>query len=120
MVAKRGRYGEFLACSGYPDCKHTESVGNGSGQSTGVACPQPGCDGEMVERKSKRGKIFYGCSRFPDCTQAMWDRPAAKACPVCKAPFMVEKSTKRDGQFYACLTEGCGYREAMLTDEKAS
>jgi DNA topoisomerase-1 len=120
LVGKRGRYGEFLACSGYPDCKHTESVGNGGGQSTGVPCPQPGCDGEMVERKSKRGKIFYGCSRFPDCTQAMWDRPAARPCPVCKAPFMVEKSTKRDGQFYACLTKGCGHREAMIPDERAS
>jgi DNA topoisomerase-1 len=120
LVGKRGRYGEFLACSGYPDCKHTESVGNGGGQSTGVPCPQPGCEGEMVERKSKRGKVFYGCSRFPDCTQAMWDRPAARPCPVCGAPFMVEKSTKKDGQFYACLTEGCGHREAMIPDEMAS
>ena len=120
LVGKRGRYGEFLACSGYPDCKHTESVGNGGGQSTGVPCPQSGCEGEMVERKSKRGKVFYGCSRFPDCTQAMWDRPAARPCPVCGAPFMVEKSTKKDGQFYACLTEGCGHREAMIADEKAS
>ena len=122
MVGKRGRYGEFLACSGYPECKHTESVGNGGGQSTGVPCPRPDCDGEMVERKSKRGKIFYGCTRFPECTQAMWDRPAPRPCPVCQAPFMVEKSTKRDGQFYACLTEGCGHREAMVVDpdEKAS
>jgi DNA topoisomerase-1 len=119
LVGKRGRYGEFLACSGYPDCKYTESVGNGSGQSTGVPCPQPGCDGEMVERKSRRGKIFYGCSRFPDCNQAMWDRPAARPCPVCGASFMVEKATKRDGAFYACLTEGCGHREG-IPDEKAS
>ncbi len=114
MVIKHGRYGQFLACTGYPECKHTESLNNGgSGRSTGVGCPEPGCSGELTERKSRRGKIFYGCSRFPDCTYAIWDKPVARACEVCGAPFMVEKSTKRDGRFYACIAEGCGNRVSI-------
>ncbi len=118
MVIKHGRYGEFLACTGYPECKHTESLNNGTnGKSTGIACPEPGCDGELVERKSRRGKIFYGCSRFPECTYAIWDKPVARKCEVCNAPFMVEKSTKRDGRFYACIAEGCGNREPIPEEE---
>lgn len=118
MVIKHGRYGEFLACTGYPECKQTESLTNGqSGRSTGTACPEANCDGELVERKSRRGKIFYGCSRFPDCTYAIWDKPVAQACAVCGAPFMVEKSTKRDGRFLACIAEGCGNRVPMPEGE---
>jgi DNA topoisomerase-1 len=118
MVIKHGRYGEFLACTGYPECKHTESLNNGhNGQSTGVACPEANCGGELLERKSRRGKIFYGCNRFPDCTYAIWDKPVDRICEVCTAPFMVEKSTKRDGRFYACIAEGCGNRESILEEE---
>jgi len=121
MVIKHGRYGEFLACTGYPDCKHTESLANGhNGQSTGVTCPEPNCDGELLERKSRRGKIFYGCSRFPDCAYAIWDKPVNRVCEVCSAPFMVEKSTKRDGRFYACIAEGCGNRESIPEDAEDS
>ena len=113
MVVKQGKYGDFLACSGYPDCKNTRSI-NGSAKnapSTGVKCPQAGCDGELVERKSKRGKIFYGCSRFPDCTYALWDKPIPKTCPQCSAPFLVEKTTKKEGTVIKCIQEGCGYKE---------
>jgi DNA topoisomerase-1 len=117
MVIKHGRYGEFLACTGYPECKHTESLNSGhNGQSTGIACPEAKCDGEIVERKSRRGKVFYGCSRFPDCTYAIWDKPVARPCQVCQAPFMVVKTTKRDGRFYACITDGCGNREPITED----
>jgi DNA topoisomerase-1 len=112
MVLKRGRYGEFLACSAYPGCDHTESLNSGNaGKSTGVRCPAPGCDGELVERTSKRGKTFYGCSRFPQCDMASWDKPVDKPCPDCGAAFLVEKTTKKLGTFLACRTEGCGYRE---------
>ena len=111
MVAKRGKFGEFLACSGYPNCKNTRSLNvNGPGKSTGVSCHANGCDGEIVEKKSKRGKIFYGCNRFPDCKNAMWDKPINRQCPVCDAKFLVEKTTKKEGSFLACLTEGCGFK----------
>ncbi len=112
MVVKRGRYGTFLACSGYPDCKNTRSVASG-GQSTGVSCPEEGCEGELVERKSKRGKVFYGCSKFPECKFATWDRPVEKPCPQCEAPFLVEKTTKKEGTFLSCLDKDCGYRESV-------
>ncbi|MFZ0485081.1 MAG: type I DNA topoisomerase, partial [Desulfobacterales bacterium] len=111
MVIKDGRYGTFFACSGYPDCKTTLSTSsNGSGEKTGVDCPEPDCDGELIQRSSKRGKIFYGCSRFPDCTFATWDKPVAKECPECGAKFLVEKTTKKQGTFLACNTKGCGFK----------
>ncbi len=113
MVIKRGKYGYFLACTGYPGCKHTESVNamNG-GQATNIACPEKGCDGSLVQRKSKRNKFFYGCSRYPDCGFAMWDKPVNKPCPSCGATFLVEKSTKKEGTFLACTNKACGYKES--------
>ena len=112
MVVKQGRYGDFLACSGYPECKNTRSVhGNGKGNPTGVACPEPGCSGEVIEKRSKRGKVFYGCNRYPDCTFALWDKPVKGNCPDCGAPFLVEKETKKEGKMYRCATRGCGYKE---------
>ncbi len=112
MVIKHGKYGTFLACSGYPDCKNTLSLGsNGDESGTGVNCPEKDCGGALVQKKSRRGKIFYGCNRFPDCKFAVWDKPIPKECPQCGAKFLVEKTTKRDGTFVTCLTKGCGYRE---------
>ncbi len=111
MVMKRGRYGNFLACSGYPECKHTQSLANGNGKDLGIACPEPGCTGNIVEKKSRRGKIFYGCNRFPKCTFATWDKPIDKPCPRCGAKFMVEKTTKKQGTFLNCINPECKYRE---------
>ena len=112
MVIKRGRYGGFLACSGYPECKNTQSLNsNGNGKKIDVGCPQKDCTGDIVERKSKRGKIFYGCSRFPECTFATWDKPVDRECPVCGAKFLVEKTTKKQGTFVSCLEQGCGFKE---------
>ena len=112
MVVKRGRYGDFLACSGYPECKNTQSLNsNGSGKAIGVNCPQKDCSGEVVERSSKRGKLFFGCNRFPECTFATWDKPIARQCPDCGADFLVEKTTKKEGTFITCLTEDCGFKE---------
>jgi DNA topoisomerase-1 len=114
MVIKRGRFGDFLACSGYPDCKHTQSLSsNGSGRAIGVGCPVKDCTGDIVERKSRRGKIFYGCSRFPECDFATWDKPVNRACPSCGAPFLVEKSSKKLGAFLACIANGCDYQEPI-------
>ena len=121
MLLKQGRYGEFLACSGYPDCKNTMNVngenGGGTGADTGIACPEKGCEGSIVEKQSKRGKIFYGCNKYPDCSFAIWEKPVMRACELCGAPFVVEKTTKRDGTFLKCLTEGCGFKEAVEKSE---
>jgi len=112
MVIKRGRYGGFLACSGYPECKNTQSLNsNGNGKKIGVGCPEKGCTGDIVERTSKRGKIFYGCSRFPECNFATWDKPLDRECPACGAEFLVEKTTKKQGTLVTCLKQGCGFKE---------
>jgi len=114
MLIKQGRYGEFLACSGYPDCKSTRSANsNGVAKATGVNCPEKNCTGEIAEKRSKRGKIFYGCNRYPDCSYAIWDKPLEKPCPNCNAPFLVEKTTKKAGRFMMCLNKACGYKETL-------
>jgi DNA topoisomerase-1 len=104
MAVKQGRFGEFTACSNYPKCRYIKM------KETGVGCPECG-KGKIVERKSKRGKLFFGCDRYPDCTFVLWNRPVAKACPDCGAAFLVEKVTKRDGRRLLCETEGCGHVE---------
>lgn len=117
MVQKDGRFGLFLACTGYPECKHTESVGQeNSSTDTGVPCPEKKCEGTIVEKRSKRGKIFYGCSKYPDCKFASWDKPVSKPCPQCDSPFMVAKETKRDGKMNKCPNRECGYKEAVIED----
>ncbi len=116
LVIRQGRYGEFLACSGYPNCKNTISVhmlDNGNSQKIGVKCSEKGCDGEIVERKSKRGKLFFGCNNYPECTFASWDKPVDKPCPKCKAPFVVEKTTKKEGTFLKCNNKDCDYKEIL-------
>jgi len=114
MVVKQGKFGDFLACSGYPVCKNTRSMGvkssSASLQATGVKCPEKGCDGDLVQRTSKRGKIFYGCSRFPQCNFASWDKPVAEPCPQCGGPIMVEKETKKDGKVIKCPVKECGFQ----------
>ncbi len=112
MVQKEGRFGLFLACTGYPECKHTESVnGEQNGKNIGVNCPQTDCPGTIIERKSKRGKIFFGCSNYPDCTFASWDKPVNKSCPDCNSVYLVEKETKRDGKSLKCPEKDCGFKE---------
>ncbi len=95
MQIKRGRYGEFLACTNYPECKNTKALG------TGVTCPEEGCGGEIVQRQSKKGKIFYSCSNYPKCKFALWDKPVNTRCPKCDYPFMVEK-IRSNGSFLQC------------------
>lgn len=115
MVIKEGRYGPFLSCSGYPKCKNTQSLdATPTVQApTGVGCPKPGCTGQIVEKRSKRDKTFYGCNRYPDCDFAMWDKPVNQACPKCNAAFVVEKTTKREGVVLVCQTPGCNYRQKV-------
>jgi DNA topoisomerase-1 len=96
MILKSGRYGRFAACERYPDCKYTESY------AIGVDCPREGCDGNVVEKVSKRGKVFYGCSNYPKCDFASWDKPLAVACPSCGNPYLVQKSSKSRGNYVRC------------------
>ncbi len=112
MVKKDGRFGTFLACTGYPECKHTESVNGGQGsREIGIKCPEPDCSGTIVERRSKRGKIFYGCSKYPDCTFASWDKPVDKSCPDCESKYLVEKETKKEGKFIKCPNRECHFKK---------
>lgn len=112
MLVKRGRYGSFYACSGYPECRHTESLQPGfSPLDTGVSCPREGCDGNIMERRSRRGKVFFGCSRYPDCDYAIWNKPVNTPCPACGHPFLTEKTTKKDGSFLVCPIRECGFRK---------
>jgi DNA topoisomerase I len=104
LVVKQGRFGEFTACSNYPECKYVKL------KTTGVKCPRDG--GDLVERKSRRGKVFYGCSHYPDCDFTLWNRPVDEPCPSCGAPFLVEKITKRHGRQLLCQAEGCSYVRA--------
>ena len=96
MVFRTGRFGPFLACSAYPECKTTRAV------STGVKCPEKGCTGHLVQRRSKKGKVFFSCSRYPKCTYATSDKPIDQKCPACDHPFMVEKNTKARGVHRQC------------------
>jgi DNA topoisomerase-1 len=98
LVVRSGRYGRFVACSRYPECKFTRPLG------LGIQCPEENCNGELVERRSRRGKLFFGCNRYPECEFATWDRPVARSCPECNAPFMVEKTSRKKGDFLRCLS----------------
>ena len=104
MVIKEGRFGRFLGCSGYPECKNTMPLG------CGVKCPEEGCSGYLCERRTKKGKTFFGCSSYPDCTYALWERPVPEICPQCGAPFLIEKSAPGERTYLACLHKDCGYK----------
>ena len=103
MVIKNGKFGRFLACSKYPTCKFTRSL------DTGVRCPQEGCDGVIVERKTRKGRTFYSCANYPNCTYALWDKPVPEKCPQCGFPFLIEKLGK-GGVIKRCPQKECGYR----------
>jgi len=107
LAIKHGRYGEYTACSNYPDCKFIKL------KSTGVSCPKESCGGEIVERKSRRGKTFYGCSRYPECDFVLWNRPVSEPCPLCHEIFTLIKTTKRAGTIRFCHREGCDFKESI-------
>jgi DNA topoisomerase-1 len=115
MAVKKGRFGSFLACTRYPECTGTKPI------SLGVTCPKPGCGGYLTEKRSRRGKVFYGCANYSKtkCDFVSWDKPIPEACPMCQAPFMVARLLKR-GEVVRCIAEGCGYkREVGETGETA-
>ena len=104
LVLKQGRFGEFTACSNYPACKYVKQ------KSTGLVCPKDG--GDVVERKSRRGKVFFGCANYPDCDFVLWNRPVLEPCPQCGEKFLIEKITKRHGRQLLCHKEDCDYVRA--------
>ncbi len=114
MVVKFGRYGRFIACSGYPDCKNIVKMIN----KIGVDCPK--CGGDVIVRKSKKGREFYGCSNYPNCDFVSWNQPTAERCPQCGG-VLFKKKGKQPKLF--CTAEGCGYsrdddtEEAVITQE---
>ena len=115
LVQKKGRYGFFVACSTYPQCKYIKKT-KAEKKETGIACPL-GCGGMILERKTKRGKVFYGCSHFPKCRFATWDEPLNRPCPQCGQPVLLRKARKSGTTVY-CRNEKCGFKETAGTGEK--
>lgn len=113
MVVKRGRFGSFLACSRYPECKHTEPL------HLGIACPKPGCGGMLVEKHSKKGAVFYGCTNYSKtkCDFVSWDRPVKETCPSCQAPFLLRKENRRGVVRYC---QQCDYKQEEQMAEAAT
>lgn len=108
FVYKMGRFGKFLACSGFPDCRNTKPIV----KNTGVTCPT--ChEGKIIERRSKKGRVFYGCDRYPDCEFVSWDKPVDKPCPKCSA-MLVEKRNK-SGTFEQCVA--CDFKEETKEEQ---
>jgi DNA topoisomerase-1 len=111
MTVKRGRFGSFLACTRYPECKTTKPI------SLGVKCPRPGCGGFIAEKRSRRGKPFYGCSNWAkkQCDFVAWDRPVPQPCPICNAKFVVKKEN-RQGVMLRCLE--CDWKQGADESEE--
>jgi DNA topoisomerase-1 len=107
LVIKTGRFGEFTACSGYPECKYVKH------KTIGVPCPNCS-EGEIIERRSKRGKVFYGCNRYPNCNFVSWAKPVNEKCPECGSPYLVEKWSK-SGAVLHCPNEECRYTRKLAT-----
>ena len=102
MVIRSGRFGRFLACEKYPECKTTRPI------PLDFNCPKPECTGKIVMRRSRRGRVFYGCNKYPACDFVTWNAPVKKPCPKCGAVFLTERKLKNSTR-YACVVEGCGY-----------
>ncbi|HTF91495.1 MAG TPA: type I DNA topoisomerase [Verrucomicrobiae bacterium] len=106
MLLRWGKFGRFLGCSGYPECKNIQPLEKPV--DLGIKCPD--CkEGNIKERKSRWGKVFYGCDKYPECKFATWDKPMPTPCPNCDSPILVEKVTKRAGRVHRCYKKECGY-----------
>jgi DNA topoisomerase-1 len=111
MVIKRGRYGKFLACPGYPECKNAKPIV----EELDVPCPL--CGKTIVAKKSKRGKKFFGCSGYPECKFVSWNEPVKEKCPKCNS-YMVLKYSKKDGNYHQCSNAECNHKEILPKSEK--
>jgi DNA topoisomerase-1 len=112
MVYKSGRFGRFLACSKYPECKSTKPI------PTGVKCPEDG--GDIIERRSKRGRSFWSCSNYPKCKFAIWNRPLQEKCPKCEAEFLLIKKERSGETVKFCNNKDCGFKEEMEQAESVA
>jgi DNA topoisomerase-1 len=108
LVMRHGKYGAFVACSNYPKCKYVKK----ETKDTGIACPED-CGGTLVQKKTRRGKIFYGCSRFPKCKYATWDEPVAQPCPDCAQPFVLRKNLIKGQPYLYCSDEKCSFKQTV-------
>lgn len=113
MVIKHGRYGKFLACPGYPECKNAKPIV----EELDVPCPE--CGKKIVVKRSKKGKKFFGCSGYPDCKFVSWNEPVAEKCPECNS-YMVKKYSKKTGEYYQCSNSECGYKKEIPKEDKKS
>ena len=115
LLVRQGKYGKFIGCNAYPDCTFIEPLEKPI--DTGVACPK--CKkGKMVSRRSRRGKIFYSCSRYPDCDYAVWNEPVDEPCPSCNWPMLTMKTTKRKGAEQVCPEKDCHYSKVVVTEDE--
>jgi DNA topoisomerase-1 len=108
MLKRLGKFGFFLACSGFPECRNAKALPLGK-------CPKDGCDGDVVKRSSKKGRPFYSCSRYPDCDFITREIPSTKSCPQCSSLLFTRK-IKNKGEKLICLKESCGYNVDLLDE----
>lgn len=113
MLIKNGRFGKFLACSSFPDCKITKPFLD----KIGVSCPVEGCSGEIIRKKTKKGRTFYGCSNYPKCSFVTWNKPVDKKCPQCNHILVIMKD-KKNGFYHKCSNSACNYRDVVKEDKK--
>ena len=113
MLVKNGRFGKFLACSGFPKCKYTKPFLD----KIGVSCPEEGCSGEIIRKKTKKGRTFYGCSNYPKCSFVSWNKPVNKKCPQCNHILVISKD-KKNGFYYKCSNSACDYKHFIKEDKK--
>ncbi len=106
LAKKHGRFGEFTACSNYPDCRYIKQ------ETTGVTCPLCN-EGEIVQKKSRRGRIFYSCNAYPNCKFVLWQKPVPSSCPKCDASYVLEKQTKKEGLIRYCGESECSWRQEV-------
>jgi len=116
LIFKQGRYGKFIGCSAYPECKHIEPLEKPT--DTGVTCPKCN-EGTLMKRKSRRGKVFFSCSRYPKCDYAICNEPVAEPCPSCGWPILTIKTTKRRGTEKVCPQQDCSFAEPYEVPETA-
>ena len=108
LVLKVGRFGKFIACSNYPDCKFTKPI------DLGIKCPKDDCKGKIAARRSKKGRMFYGCTAYPNCDFVSWDKPVPEPCPKCNNAYTVEKWKKDEGTSIICPEPECDYKKPVV------
>jgi len=113
MLIKNGRFGKFLACSGFPKCKNTKPFLD----KIGIPCPEEGCSGEIIRKKTKKGRMFYGCSNYPKCSFVTWNKPVNKRCPQCNS-ILVISNNKKSGFYLKCSNPACDYKDFIKEHKK--